>query len=453
MAGLSVAKLAAVAQMAEGASDDLLAKLAVGVAAMPGAQAAEFAAMLANETRDRAVRGRMFLAVMPLFRPRPDGVEAPHYPPGVLARLWKAVSAGEPDLQQMLEAFDKPEEVDEVADRLCLLAALRLRDEPALGWPGGAPEDIARLALMFEMAPMARRALPKLKDLVGRPNDDLVAELRLLFKDASDLAPDGAQRILDLLFAHIADAPLVLRIMVQSSGAASKEDFLSGSELAGFVDRLIAAMDSRVQRIEAFTEQAGPDAARQTIADVTWCADLLSELVLTVRPPPDSRWGKQAGAVRARIAKQMAEWLSIVDKRIDRALPLIKVRIAGSMTRPAPDVAAPTTGQALDDAMTLLTLVEGVRLAAGQFGCEGPRKQLVQGLSLRLSAYADELVEAINSGAGEHEDNARALAEHAAAILSLIGEAGPARTIRRRVAAAGGEVDAELRLASGGQVQ
>lgn len=448
MAGLSVAKLAAVAQMAQACSDEVLAKLARAVQAMPGADAAEFARMLACETQDRVLRGQVLMAVMPLFRPRPDGVAAPHYPAAVLTRLWKAVSTAEAALLKTYDEFDEPELAARIADRLCQSAARRLRDEPALVWPDGPPAQVERLALMFELAPLLRRSLPSLEAWVGRPDDDQIAELRLLFKDAADAAPDGAQRILDLLFAHVADAPLVLRIMALSSGVASNDEFLSSSELAGFVEGLIDATDARVLRIEAFTEKAGADAARVAAADIGWCADLLSELIATLKLQPESRWARQAAWLRGRIAKRLSALLAGAEKRLDRALPMIKVQIAGSMTRPAPDLSAAPTGPAMDEALALFTLIRDVRLTAGAFGHEGQRKQLVQAVSLRLSTYADEVIEAINGGGAGDVDRARALVERAAVFLVMLGETGPARTIRRRIAAADGQRDAERALAS-----
>lgn len=440
MSGLSVAHRAAMAALIEQASDDTLGKLSAAVAALPGPRALELADMLQAETLDRARRRIVLAPLLPMFRPRPDGVEAMTFPPAVLPRLWKAASAGEPALLPRLDR--EGPQVDVVADRICVAAAAAVRDRPQVVWPETeAPERRARgladLAACIDLAHLARRGLPSLEDWLKRPDPDQIAGLRLLLKDCAGVHHDGAQRVLEMLFAHLDDAVLILRIITQSSGAAERESFLSASELAGFVERLIAGVEARVARIAAFRPGSDQAPVEPVIDDLTWCAGVLSELDVTLTLNPLSAWGKTVRDNRVAIAAQLSAFLRAADRAVDKALPLERIQISGRMTRKAPVLTAPVQGETVQAARQLLRLVGSVRGPASVFGAESDRWRLVESLTERLSEYADQVLLTVNDGEAPDELNALRLVELAARCLDLIDARAVARTVRRRAAVAG----------------
>lgn len=441
MAGLTVAHRVALAALLERCPDAMLRTVSAAVAPLPGGRAAELRIMLAEEARDRKRRVLVLTPVLPMFRPRADGVAAMTFPAHVLPRLWKAASGREP---QLLNRLDNDEaEAAVVADRICLAAAAVVRDHPDMIWPddgdaAARDQSLADLAACLDLSHLARRGLPSLEVWLKRPDGDQVAELRLLLKDCAGVRLDGAQRVLEMLFAHLDDAVLILRIVTQTSLAAGREGFLSDSELAGFVDRLIAGVDARARRIAAF--KPGVDLARveTVIADLTWCAGVLGELDVTLTLNPQSVWGKSVRDGRVAIARQLSTLLRAADKAVDQALPLERVQIAGRMTRKAPNLAAPVEGEAVTAALSLLKLVGSVRGPASTFGCEADRKTLVETLTVRLTDHADETLRMINDGDAGDEAHALALIELAGRCLDLIDASDAARTVRRRAAVAGG---------------
>jgi hypothetical protein len=446
MAELSVAQRAVLAQMVERLPDRTLKTLSLAVAQMPGDKARALAQMLGEEGVDRKRRAFAFAPMMPLFAPRLDGVEGLTFPTAILPRLWKAASATAPELLHTLDDIrlreDDPKVVA-VADRYCIAASGVIRDKPDVIWPRSAGPDAARdmglteLARCFDLAVLARRALKSLPHWILRPTPDQLAELRLLIRDAGEITPDGGPRMLEILFAHLADASLVLRLVVHSSRSSDKEGVLSGSEMAVFVNRLLAEVESRVARIGAFRPSADVDPGPQIKADITWCAETLAELDMTLQLDPNGEWGTTARDARARINRGLSNTLKSTDKALDRILPLKRVKTAGRMTREAADLEQPIAPEAIQTAIALLTLVGAIRTAAQIFGIESQRSQLVQSAIDRITTFVDLTVEAVNGG--EVEDEARVLAhvETLAKLLLLIDAAEPARTVRRRAAAAG----------------
>jgi hypothetical protein len=440
MSGLSVAHRVALAALIEQAPDDMLVKLSSVAVALPGARARELGDMLADEVLDRTRRRLVMAPLVPMFRPRADGVEAMTFPAAVLPRLWKAGSTREPSL---LPRLDKEgQDAVAVCDRICLAIAAAVRDRPELVWPADLEparreRGLADLAACLDLAHLARRGLPSLEVWLKRPDGDQIAELRLLLKDCAGVHLDGAQRVLEMLFSHLDDAVLILRIITQSSCASGREGFLSASELSGFVERLIAGVDARVARIAAFRPGSDLAAVDPVIEDLTWCANVLNELDVTLTLNPLSVWGKSVRDARVSIAGQLSAFLRAADRAVDRALPLERVQISGRMTRKSPQLSAPVQGETVQAARNLLKLVGAVRGPASIFGAESDRKKLVESLTARLTDYADQALLLVNDGEAADEVNALRLVELAARCLDLIDARDAARTVRRRAAVAG----------------
>ena len=440
MSGLTVAHRAALAALIERATDDVLVKLSSVAVALPGARALELGDMLAEETRDRARRRLVMAPLLPMFRPRADGVEAMTFPAAVLPRLWKAGSAREPALLPRLDK-DGPAVVA-VSDRICLAAAAAVRDRPDMIWPIDLEPErrergLADLAACLDLAHLARRGLPSLETWLKRPDGDQIAELRLLLKDCAGIHLDGTQRVLEMLFSHLDDAVLILRIITQSSCSSTEEGFLSASELSGFIERLIVGVDARVARIGAFRPGSDLAAVDPVIEDLTWCANVLSELDVTLTLNPLSVWGKSVRDARVALSGQLSAFLRAADRAVDKALPLERVQISGRMTRKSPQLTAPVQGETVQAARNLLKLVGAVRGPASTFGAESDRKILVDSLIGRLTDYADQALLLVNDGEAPDELNALRLVELAARCLDLIDARPVARTVRRRAAVAG----------------
>ena len=444
MSGLTVAHRAALAALIERATDDVLVKLSSVAVALPGARALELGDMLAEEKCDRARRRLVMAPLLPMFRPRADGVEAMTFPATVLPRLWKAGSAREPALLPRLDK-DGPAVVA-VSDRICLAAAAAVRDRPDMIWPIDLEPErrergLADLAACLDLAHLARRGLPSLETWLKRPDGDQIAELRLLLKDCAGIHLDGTQRVLEMLFSHLDDAVLILRIITQSSCSSTEEGFLSASELSGFIERLIAGVDARVARIGAFQPGSDLAAVEPGIEDLTWCANVLSELDVTLTLNPLSVWGKSVRDARVSLSGQLSAFLRAADRAVDKALPLERVQISGRMTRKSPQLTAPVQGETVQAARNLLKLVGAVRGPASTFGAESDRKILVDSLVGRLTDYADQALLLVNDGEAPDELNALRLVELAARCLDLIDARPVARTVRRRAAVAGGGKD------------
>jgi hypothetical protein len=460
MAELSVAHRAVLAQMLERVPDHVLTTLSKSVGQMPGERARALSQMLADETTDRQRRAVAFAPLLPMFQQRADGVDSLTFPSSVLPRLWKASAATEPDLLIELDSIRFREDdtkVVVVSNRLCLAAARVIRDRPEIVWPPAGWDQAAReqslheLAACFDLAVLARRGIKALPALILRPTEDQLAELRLLIRDGADIAPDGGRRLVEILFAHLDEAAQVLRLVIHSSRIARREGVLSDSEMAVFVDRLIAEVEARVKRIAAFKPgRAGAILESDLKTDIAWCGGTLAELDRTFQLDPDGNWGKSAREARIRINRTLSATLNSTEKALEKVMPVRRVQTMGRMTREVAALDIPISPEAVERVRAIMTIVGGIRTSARVFGCETIRYQLVEAVIERIIIYVDLVVEVVTAGAAPDRRAALNLIETLAGFLTLIEATDAAKTARRRAAAANGPVDAATPEASPG---
>lgn len=445
MSGLTAAQSQAFSALIAGLDEARLARVADAVRPLAGQRAEDLHDLVQARLRDRMRRRRVFGPLMPMFQPRRDGVEAMSFPAPVLERLWIAARSVEPELLIHLDGEEAEAAI--VANRLALAASAAVRDEGETIWPGADASAREDLAICLDMLGPAQRAVRALDDWLRRPDAAQITAMRLLMRDSEAIHPDGPRHLTDILFAHMDDALLLLRVLVKASSAAA----LESSELAVFVDRLMQAVQTRAARIAA-TDLGGVRAGsggglEQMVRDLDWCAGLMAEMDVTLSPPPDSRWGQALRRMRQQIAGALSNVIRAAEAAVEAGLPMTRTPVAGRMTRRAPRLDAVSPDDQARSTAALLKVVASLRRTAAVFGCEAERHRLVEGLTLRLIDYADEVLERVHQG--EAPDPAQALkaVKRAAEWLWIIEARDVARAVRRRVAAVG-EVAPPVRASS-----
>lgn len=445
MSGLTAAQNEIFSTLIAGLDEARLARVADAVRPLAGQRAAEMQDLVQQRLRDRMRRRRVFGPLMPMFQPRRDGVEGLSFPPPVLERLWIAARSAEPELLIHLDGEEAEAAI--VANRLALAASAAVRDEGETIWSGGDASAREDLAVCVDMLGPARRAVRALDDWLRRPDAAQVTAMRLLLRDSEDIHPDGPRHLTHILFAHMDDALLLLRVLVKSSSAAG----LESSELALFVDRLMQAVQKRAARI-ASTDLSGTgggagEALERLVEDLDWCAGLMAEMDVTLSPTPDSRWGQGLRRMRQQIAGALSNVIRATEAAVEAGLPMARTTVAGRMTRRAPRLDALSRDDHARSTAALLKVVAGLRKTASVFGCEAERHRLIDGLTIRLIDYADEVLEMVHQGQAPDPAQALKSVKRVAEWLWIIEARDVARAMRRRVAAAG-EVAPPVRASS-----
>ncbi len=430
MSALTAAQLAGVAQLIEMVPDAVLTRLAEAVSLMHTPRAEALARMIALEGRDRERRAIAFWPIIPLFDARADGFPTEVYPRRTLGRLWKLASVPEPGLTERLDMIGTEDAViHRISDQFLRAAARALRETPEVCWPDGEAARRERLARLLELAPLMRRAAERLDQWIQKPDEDQVAELRVLFAQAAERIPDGPERLVELMFAHMPEAPPVLRVLTLSAEVAVYSDVLSNSELAPFVDTLLAATETRVAAVEAFVAAPAREQVRATVAAIGWCADVLREMRLTVKPEPASAWGMAVRDMQLRIERQAIAALETGSAHVEAAFPLVRPKLAPKTASASPDLTAPAEAPEIEAAINLLGVIDQARVTLTEFGVEGVRLAT-------MKAVISHLVEFTEKGVlkpTETGPNGPKLLRRAADVLRAIGERELARAVLRRL--------------------
>lgn len=447
MAALSTPHRMALAALVDRCPETVLTRLRLSVGQMGGARAAELLDLIEEVRRDRRRRAVAFGPLLPLFRPRTDGVEGLSFPAEIEPRLWTAAVRGH---EAHLDALDRRDAAaEQVADRLCRTAAGAVRDRPDEVWPRELSAEtreqgLHELAGCLDLAPLCRQALAELPGWLNGRGDDGTG-LRLVLKDAGAVAPEGAMRLMEILFAHMADAPDVLRIVTRTSAAAARETFLGGSELAGFVSRIVRALKLRTEAARYRPDQTPAEVAA-IVEDLRWAADAIKQMDISLEKDPQGEWSRELAILRRDLAVRLGAWIRDAERAVTAAAPRARVRLGLRSTRRAPDLDA---AMDLDDARRAVTqagFLSAMRGPAAVFGCETERRAAVEAGVADLADWADEAIHAVNGGEAGDEAAALAGIARVADVLAALEANEQARAVRRRLAVAGA-ADPDLRTA------
>lgn len=439
MSGLSEAKRNALKVLVDQAPDAVLEAIVSRFQHAADPAASQVAALARAASLDRAVLRLAFGPITPFLAPRPDGVSAPLFPKRVLSRLWEELATRRPDLTDGLTALVRldagAEPPTALLDGLSAEGASVLRGAQPEDWGLAGADEADSLAAFLDLAPIARGAIERLPEWLSRMDGDRLTVLRLAFKDADGVREDGRVRLMEILMAQLPNAGAVLRLLAAAVDQPTAA-YIAGTEMASFADRLVSHVEAAATRFPAGGPRFAAEEAERATAVLDAVVDILTEFDLSFPGPAGGEWARRLGLVRSRMADQLETAFRGVARQVDRALPLASSRLAGRMSRMAPDLSADPDSPAVADARALLSLLAGARSAAAALGCESLRKQTAEAAAERIDSYAEEVLQLLHDNGAEDPRRALALLETAAEFLALTRGEDAGALVRRRAAVA-----------------
>ena len=440
MPGPTPAQLGAVRMLVETAPDHALRSLQAALAGAGDGPMGQIRAMVEGEQKARGLRDAVFAPLMPLFGAE-GSLGGPRFPKRVSTVLWAELKRRDgPLVEEARTDLDDryPDEpIPPAFDRLCARAAAHLRQTPEAFFRGEDAPRAEQLASFFDLAAVARALLARLPEWLGKATDERIAQLKLLFKDATGFAEDATPRLLELVLAHLPEPSKILRLVAAITDHAG-DRYLASSELASFGERLLADVDGRIAAVKAFDASGGAAAAQAAAFNVNHAGAVLSEIEEDVELSRDGPWGARVAAARKGVAFSVESRLRDVESQVAHALPLQTVRISGRMTRPAPKLGAEPDALAVERARALVIFLDKVRGAASAGGYGALRNAVADKIAERMNVYADEALHAVNAGEAPDNDRALRFVEIAAEFLGHAEDPKAGQVIRRRAAVAGG---------------
>lgn len=446
MSGLSAQKIAMLKGLVSASPDEVVRELEQAVCGERGnGPLAAIGALVEAEAAERALRHTVFEPLIRLFGPPTDD-RRPRFPRMALKGLWEALKTEHPEIvAQARSAFrflDPREEPPEVFDSLCLLAAdgLNRRDAEVFASVfamcesdrSGGGED---LITVLRLAPVVRPPLLSLGDWLQRMTDERRALARLGYRDATNLGERGGALFFEMLAAPLAQPWTILRIISAVVDRPS-ERYLAASEMAVFGERSLARIEALIAQLRALRPGARVEDGREAAGAVRQIMDAMLEFEESVALTKDGPWGAQLARFRQTMVVTVESCLREIDDAVLHALPTQTLRYSAKLVKRAPKLDEEPDERAVEWAVSLLSLADGVRGCASEAGFGGLRGKILENLAKHIDQYVEDVLEQIRLGDIEADGHARAYLEVAARLLGLARDAASASIVRRRAAAA-----------------
>ncbi len=447
MQGLSDDKIAVLRQLVLTAPDPVIAGLEEMLAEEPASAGplSSVRAMVEVEAADRLARNAVLAPVAQMFcGPSADGRLS--FPRRALPLVWRGLKAENPELTRQaarsIAAWDPEGGAPEAFDRLCDLAAQGLRTALQPDFAAASalceaqdPDGAGALADCLDLAAIVRPALAHLSDWVGRTTQERSTAMRLAYRDAVAVADDAGPRFFEMLAGRLPRPWMVLRI-ISAVMDRPTERYLAASELAGFGERTLAAIDARIAQVRNFDPTEGPFAGRRMGEAVQEVAEAVAEFEESIHLGVGGPWATRLAKQRKAMAMAVEIRLKEIDEHVAAALPIQNVRIGARLVRGVPRLSAEPDPAAATRALALLAFADEVRGAASGGGFGSTRTRVLDNLDKRLDAYVEEVLDRLRTGEAEDPDVARRHLDTAAGFVAFSRDERAAQIVRRRAAAA-----------------
>ncbi len=403
--------------------------------------------MVMTEASDRRGRNATFSPLVPLCGRKNETLRCLRFPASTLTHLWRALRAAAPaDVEQAIATANHydPEALNiAVLDTLCAKGAAGLRERSNPHFQSAAElldKAMAGGAELFaqylDLAPVARNALARMPEWLGRLNDERIAAARLAFRDATDIAEDAGPRLLEVLYNHLEEPWAILRL-VSAVMHRPGDSFVAQSELSTFGDRLLDDIDDRLAVITAFNPDGGIDAALLAGKAVRIAGLEIQEFDDAVDLSREGPWGQRLARQKRALSIAVESRLKKVDSEVGQALPLQSGGFKHRGARGQPRLQQDPDTRLVNRARAELTLMHEVRGSAERLGFGTLWNKAAENVQGRLDTYVEDLLDKLRSAEeGENLERIRLYLDLAAEFMGLATDDKAAQIVRRRMAAA-----------------
>lgn len=445
MSALDDSKLAVLSTLIDAAPDSAIRSLDRALSGeAAGGPMASIRDMVSAEAFERRARNMVFAPILRLCPAGPPAIEHQVFPRSTVKLLWQALHAERPD--EVSAAMDacrywrSGASDPRALDLVCEIAAEGLRA------PRGAFVQVvakleaeragcaAALAGFLDLSPLARRALGQLGDWLARMSDERAAGARIVFRDADAAAPDGAQRLFEILLAQLDEPWQILRLL-RAVILRPNDSYVAASELGFVGERLLDQVDGRILKVRAFDPQHGAEAGR-AVAEAARLATLtLIEFEQSLDLGRDGPWGSRVAAQKLALAEAMELRFKKAEDAVAAALPLKPVRHGARFRRGVPRLTTDPDPRLAWRAESYLVLLEAARSSAPTAGYAASRAKLLERIDARIDQYIEDVIEHLRGDEVEEPQRARAYVDVAARLVAIIRGEKAAQLVRRRAAA------------------
>jgi hypothetical protein len=398
------------------------------------------------------LRNAVFLPIAPLCVGDGSNPHSLVFPARALACIWRGLrviaadevaeaDAVSESIVKAIAADRRPPDTAVIFDGLVELAAHALRTSDLRDFRLAAemcerarPAGAEALAACLDISPVVRHAAARLPDWITHAGEDTTAAARLAYKDAVAIAEDAGPNFFEMLAAQLTPPWKVLRVI---SAVMDKptERYLADSELGGFPERVMNAIDEALKAIGHLDVAAGPAAGRTAAAQVLLITEQVFELEVCIELNREHGWGHRILGQKQALAAVVEARLRDGEKQAMAALPMNASGFA-RMRKTWPKLDLPPDPAIVTRATTLLTFAHEVRHCASHGGFSATHAKVVEQLGAAIDHYVEDVLDHVRTGDAPDVAIAHGFLKVAADFDGLIRDEKAAELIRRRAATA-----------------
>jgi len=306
--------------------------------------------------------------------------------------------------------------------------ARRHKLERQLG--GDAVLDDARL--MGEALSVAtflidlERMLPKKLDNF---DDERVALVSELYKDASDMSPEHAIYVPFAAMNRLQSPWQILRLARKIAGFGN-DAALSRSGLSDLGETFLLEIEDISSHFEGL--RPGKADLNRMAEDIKRFAAISQGFISEIDIRRVSDWGHRILAARAKLSASVAEEMSRFQQDVAKALPLYQVGSYGKNGPRRPDIIHVPDAQRFARAKCDMLFLSHIAPYADSIGIQAHSRTILQQIEAYLVAYEDGLIEEIRKMSDEEHQNGMAFLDFVAELRETMGQAEAAKVLRRR---------------------
>ena len=399
--------------------------------------------LISVELEFRHVKEAVFSPFLALFRPRGDGLAGVTFSPWLLDRLWAALEVREPELYKQsryaLRGLRGEDPTPVVFFRLVAAGADICRDAPDEILPPNASaadrDEVVEFANYLDLHRLMRGLLVKLSEFMGRIDAEKAAALRLMFRDAAKVNPEGGYRFMECLFANLDDGALIVKFIATCSDRPN-DRFLAGSELAGFGERILDHIEEQLGDLKAFLNPRGRGTGElDGIGErVTSTLSQLQAFEAYIELSRDGPWGKRVADAHKTVAEMVEGQLKGAERLLGEALPVKSEKVYGKVRKETPRLERPPREDVVARCRQVMTFIRSVRNVANSGGFASLHSKTVQALEQMMDEYFEELLSIANGPDAFDPDTVMNFFELVTDLMQALFGDDKAQVARRRVA-------------------
>jgi hypothetical protein len=206
--------------------------------------------------------------------------------------------------------------------------------------------------------------------------------------------------------------------------------------MAGFGEGLLAELEARLARLQAFEHADGLAAARRAADDLRGICLGAAEFQFAVELSSKGPWGRRVAALRRGQVAVVETLLRRAPADAAAAFP-VRATVSGrAAQRFAPDLDAEPDATATDVARGAVCFLEAARSVASVGGWTALCGEACERIADRLESWIDPVITALHAGEAGRPETAFDRLELAAEFLGATRGEAAARATRRRAATA-----------------